>query len=349
MRVKVRQLTEKHGFHFALPVADRMTGFEFDGQSRGGHCTGLITVNGKHASALPGSLRDKQVRDSDQHELEVAVRLDGANAKITTTLDSRAQEAANRAIRGALLAYDRRHGWRGPEGHVDLADGATPADWQQALHDYRSLAGLQPALVTEVTDADATLYLADGQSATQTVEQMKWAAPYTSADRRGAAPRKVADVLKVGDIVRMTRGEEGEWMLAQIPQAQGALAADSRTTGRTRLPTLTLHAIDDPTAFVELEGVYRAQREAAGTADQLVQVFSSEREHSYLSDTEYVALFDELLGWIDRGAKPTPQSVALRCDTLKARFDTDSKNGCHLRPAWQPERLESRVPARLPH
>ena len=133
------------------------------------------------------------------------------------------------------------------------------------------------------------------------------------------------------------------------PQAQGALAADSRTTGRTRLPTLTLHAIDDPTAFVELESVYRAQREAAGTADQLVQVFSSEREHSYLSDTEYVALFDQLLGWIDQGAKPTPQSVALRCDTLKARFDTDSKNGCHLRPAWQPERLESRVPARLPH
>ena len=109
------------------------------------------------------------------------------------------------------------------------------------------------------------------------------------------------------------------------------------------------NAIDDPTAFVELEGVYRAQREAAGTADRLVQVFSSEREHSYLSDTEYAALFDQLLGWIDQGAKPTPQGVALRCDTLKARFDTDGRNGCHLRPAWQPQPLEARVPARLPH
>lgn len=136
---------------------------------------------------------------------------------------------------------------------------------------------------------------------------------------------------------------------AADPQAQGALASDSRTTGRTRLPTLTLHAIDDPTAFVELEGVYRAQREAAGTADQLVQNFSSEREHSYLSDTEYVALFDQLLGWIDQGAKPTPQSVARRCDELKARFDTDGKNGCHLRPGWQPPSLEARVPSRLPH
>lgn len=133
------------------------------------------------------------------------------------------------------------------------------------------------------------------------------------------------------------------------PQAQGALAADSRPTGRTRLPTLTLHAIDDPTAFVELEGVYRAQREAAGTAGELVQAFSDEHEHSYLSDTEYAALFDELLGWIDRGAKPTPQSVALRCDGLKARFDGDGRNGCHLRPGWQPQPLEARVPARLPH
>ena len=136
---------------------------------------------------------------------------------------------------------------------------------------------------------------------------------------------------------------------AADPQAQGALAADSRTTGRTRLPTLTLHAIDDPTAFVELEGLYRAQREAAGTADQLVQVFSSEHEHSYLSDTEYVALFDQLLAWIDNGAKPTPQTVAQRCDALKARYDGDGKNGCHLRPDYQPQPLEARVPARRPH
>ena len=136
---------------------------------------------------------------------------------------------------------------------------------------------------------------------------------------------------------------------AADPQAQGALAADSRTTGRTRLPTLTLHAIDDPTAFVELEGVYRAQREAAGTADQLVQVFSSEHEHSYLSDTEYLALFDQLLAWIDNGAKPTPQTVAQRCDALKARYDGDGKNGCHLRPDYQPQPLEARVPARRPH
>ena len=127
---------------------------------------------------------------------------------------------------------------------------------------------------------------------------------------------------------------------AADPQAQGALAADSRPTGRTRLPTLTLHAIHDPTAFVELEDSYRAIRAAAGTDDRLVQTFSDEREHSYLSDVEYLALFAELLDWIDHGRKPTPRSVAQRCEAQGP--------GCHFQPGYQPAALETRVPARLP-
>src|SRR3546814_14317510 len=51
---------------------------------------------------------------------------------VVTTIDSRKQRAATTALRKALLAYDERHGWRGPEaklpaaaltdaGHDDLA------------------------------------------------------------------------------------------------------------------------------------------------------------------------------------------------------------------------------------
>ncbi|RYY63641.1 MAG: hypothetical protein EOO24_57320, partial [Comamonadaceae bacterium] len=74
---------------------------------------------------------------------------------------------------------------------------------------------------------------------------------------------------------------------AADPQAVGALAADSRPTGRLRLPVLTLHAIHDPTAFVELESAYRDIVEGAGASQWLVQNFSDESEHSYLSDAEY--------------------------------------------------------------
>ncbi|PLC02305.1 hypothetical protein CY658_27490 [Variovorax sp. RO1] len=132
------------------------------------------------------------------------------------------------------------------------------------------------------------------------------------------------------------------------PRAQGALAADSQPTGRTSLPTVGLHAIDDPTAFVELENAYRRIRDAAGTGSHLVQSFSAEREHSYLSDSEYPALFGALLDWIDTGEKPTPQSLAQRCASLMPRYDTDGKNGCYIQPEWQPPTLESRVPSRAP-
>ena len=70
----------------------------------------------------------------------------------------------------ALLAYDRRHGWRGAEASVVIAEDATPAAWQQELRDYRAIAGLQPGLVTEVDDETATLFLADGQSVALTLD-----------------------------------------------------------------------------------------------------------------------------------------------------------------------------------
>jgi penicillin-binding protein 1A len=42
--------------------------------------------------------------------------------RVTTTIDSRLQHAANWSLRAALLEYDRRHGWRGPLARVDAGD-----------------------------------------------------------------------------------------------------------------------------------------------------------------------------------------------------------------------------------
>jgi len=56
--------------------------------------------------------------------------------------------------------------------------------------------------------------------------------------------------------------------------AVAELAQDSDLTGQVTIPTLTLHAIDDPTAFVEAESAYRELRSRAGTQDLLVQTFT---------------------------------------------------------------------------
>jgi len=128
------------------------------------------------------------------------------------------------------------------------------------------------------------------------------------------------------------------------PAVRAAFAADADLTGRIGVPVLTLHAIDDPTAFVELESAFRATMVQGGSADRLVQVFSADREHSYLADAEYVAAMAALLAWVERGDKPTPASVAARCERVDARFEPT--RGCRIRPDYTPAPLAMRVPAR---
>ena len=57
------------------------------------------------------------------------------------------------------------------------------------------------------------------------LDAVAWAAPYINANRRGAAPKTVADVLEAGDVVRFRLLESGELRLGQVPDVQGALVA----------------------------------------------------------------------------------------------------------------------------
>lgn len=161
--------------------------------------------------------------------LEVIERL-GNNALtdgyvVKTTLDSAQQDGANRALRQGLSTYDQRHGWRGAEGHVELVSTSAAAEWNEALADYRSIAGLVPALVVASDKDSATLHLADNQDVSLDLAAVAWARRRIDEDRRGAAPKTVSEVLKRGDVVRLGRDAEGAWKLAQIPSAEAALIA----------------------------------------------------------------------------------------------------------------------------
>jgi penicillin-binding protein 1A len=153
---------------------------------------------------------------------------------VKTTLDATQQAAANRAVRASLTAYDRRHGWRGAEAHVDLAANAGASEWSEALADYRPIAGLLPALVTHSDKQSANLHLADGRDVTLDLDAISWARKLLDENRRGAAPKDVSEVLKRGDIVRLARDEDGAWKLAQIPAAEAALVALDPEDGAVR-------------------------------------------------------------------------------------------------------------------
>ena len=123
VRVKLRQLTPTKVFHVVLPVGDRMTGFDLDGRPQNGIYTGLVQVNGKLGKDLPGTIEGKRVKDSEQHDLEVAVRLAGPSAVITTTLDG--QPLYEWA--GPVSSLSQSPYWKTPPGALAL--GTSAADW----------------------------------------------------------------------------------------------------------------------------------------------------------------------------------------------------------------------------
>jgi alpha-beta hydrolase superfamily lysophospholipase len=126
------------------------------------------------------------------------------------------------------------------------------------------------------------------------------------------------------------------------PQAVATFAADTDPDGRIAVPVLTVHGIDDPTAFVEMEDSFRRTMEKAGSADHLVQTFTANNTHSYLSEAAYPTLLASLVGWVRGGPKPTPVQIAERCKQFEPAFGAN----CRFRPDFQPVPLASRVPPR---
>ena len=156
----------------------------------------------------------------------------GGGFHVYTTIDSRHQRAANRALRRALLDYDRRHGYRGAAAHVALRDTDDIGKLDDALKDYHLVGELMPAIITEVGEQSAKAYTQDGVAIDLGWDGLSWARRYIDENSVGAAPTKAADILERGDIVYLeavdTEGApvtDGKWRLAQAPQVAGGLVS----------------------------------------------------------------------------------------------------------------------------
>jgi len=144
---------------------------------------------------------------------------------VITTLDSRRQRAANAALRSDLLTYDRRHGYRGPEAHVELTPEMTEDDYRILMEGRADAGGLKPALVTALGEQSATVYIAGAGSVELEWEALSWARRSVAANVLGPELKIAADALAPGDIIRVEAEADGRWMLAQLPQVAGALVS----------------------------------------------------------------------------------------------------------------------------
>ena len=78
---------------------------------------------------------------------------------VTTTIRDKNQNAANQAVRKALLDYDQRHGYRGPEHQINLNETLTEDQINELLESFPVIAGLHPALVTNVQDQSVSAFI----------------------------------------------------------------------------------------------------------------------------------------------------------------------------------------------
>ncbi len=143
--------------------------------------------------------------------------------KVYTTVSSDLQKAANLAVANGLMAYNERHGYRGPV--TNLFDNVPEEGWQQRINKTSSLGILLPAMVTQVGEEKVEIGLKKSNTGKISWENLNWAKPFLTVNSFGYSPKTPSDVLKAGDQIWVRVTEDGSYRLAQEPQAQSALVS----------------------------------------------------------------------------------------------------------------------------
>ena len=138
---------------------------------------------------------------------------------VYTTIRKPDQDAAYAAVRRGVIEYDRRHGYRGPEGYVSLPSDPTEleAALDQAFQDLDDSDNLDPAVVLAAGPTEVKAVKSDGEAVSVTGDGLKFAARALS-DKAPAGSR-----IRPGALIRLSRDDKGRWQIAQLPQVESAL------------------------------------------------------------------------------------------------------------------------------
>lgn len=150
--------------------------------------------------------------------------------KVYTTLIRDEQEAAYRALREGVLAYDRRHGYRGAESYVDMGSVTSAQDENidVLLQEISDAGDLRPALVLQANPQSIQAYVKGGESITLTGEALKFAA--AMLDEKAPTKKRI----KRGAIIRVIKDAKGNWQISQLPEVESAFVAIEPGDGAIR-------------------------------------------------------------------------------------------------------------------
>jgi penicillin-binding protein 1A len=163
---------------------------------------------------------------------------------VRTTLDSRLQRIADKALREGIIDYDRRHGWRGPIARIPTGE-----NWVGYLREVTPPQGSgtwSTAVVLDIAESHAEIGFSNSARGRIPLAEMRWGREALAEQKVGASVKRVSDVFAIGDVVLVegvTRSEPdkdgktadyppGTYALRQVPAVSGAIVALDPHTGR---------------------------------------------------------------------------------------------------------------------
>ncbi|HEX9435283.1 MAG TPA: penicillin-binding protein 1A [Burkholderiales bacterium] len=147
--------------------------------------------------------------------------------RVYTTLRKADQEAAYDALRRGALDYDRRQGYRGPEGFFELRPNAGEDEYDDALADHADSDDLAAAVVLSVDAKEIEAALRTGEKLTLSGEGLRFAA--RALDPKTASQKRI----RRGSIIRVQR-EGKTWQIAQLPEIESAFVSLDPQDGAIR-------------------------------------------------------------------------------------------------------------------
>jgi penicillin-binding protein 1A len=147
--------------------------------------------------------------------------------RVYTTIRKADQEAAYVALRRAVLEYDRRNGYRAPEGFVQLPANPEAEHFDDALAEHSDNDDLVPAVVLSADTRQIQAALRTGETIAISGEGLKFAAP---ALHPKTPPQKR---IRRGSIIRVQQEAKG-WQIAQLPEVEAAFISLDPHDGAVR-------------------------------------------------------------------------------------------------------------------
>ncbi|WP_437126249.1 penicillin-binding protein 1A [Noviherbaspirillum album] len=147
---------------------------------------------------------------------------------VYTTLSFAEQTAAYDAVRRGVIEYDRRHGYRGPEGFIDLPRNAD--DRAQAISEillkHPDSDELQSAVVVSATAKLVRAELLSGEDVEVSGDGLRFAARALSG--------KGQNKIRPGAVIRVVRDAKKKWWISQLPEVSAAMVALNAQDGAIR-------------------------------------------------------------------------------------------------------------------